>query len=530
MKKGKKLLSIVLSSAIFATLAGCGNTEPAADTASSSSVAAAEEAATEDASEAKTEDKKYSKEWDGDITNIKILLYDLRGTGDKSEEVVKKMNEITEKTIGVHADITWAATANYANTANLALSSGEQLDLMTVMPMDPVSFNALIANNQLMDISDIMEEEAPETMAEMGDYLSGMSVNGKIYGIPCWRNYASAIYLIMRNDVLEQVGMLDKAKNMTKWSEAEEIWKAVKDQTDFAPLGSYRSQAGMMANKDSFAEAKPWDTLGDVYTLVFTDDQGNVSLTLDNPDFLSMLKEQQRYWDEGLVYKDVLTNQDHVDTLTKAGVVFSSIQTSEMGVETAKKEATGIDETCIEVMKNMVGSSYVNKFGMAVPVTAQEPEAAVRWVNAVWTNPELENLLVWGVEGSDYINKDGVAAYPSAEAENSVYHNADFVYGNYFNALPWEGNDVDFRQQAMDYLKSATISPLMGFTPNTSELTNTMTAISTVYQKYYKQVLFGAASDEDIDNYRSELKTAGIDEYINTLQKQLTEWKEVTGK
>ncbi len=527
----KRLMAGLLSTVMLAALlTACDSGEAAAAPAEEAveEVAAAAEEATEAAAEAVEETAEaVSGEWEGDVDNIEVLFFDLRGVGENAQPVVDAMNEITAKKAGVTINARWASVAEYANAVSLALSSGEQLDLVGIMPMDPASFQAMVANGQLMDITDMLQEDGTELLDMMGDYIYGMSNNGRILGVPTWRNYSSALYLIMRNDILEQVGMLEKAQNMTSWSEMEEIWAAVAD-SDFtgSAFGSYRQQAGTLLNADKFADAKPYDNLSDIYNLVFTDNDGNVSLTLENADYVETLMEQKAYWDNGWTYKDALTTEEHVDTLTKAGIIFSSFQTSEMGVETSKKEATGYEETCIEVSKNMLGSSYVNKFGMAVPVTAQEPEAAVRWLNAVWTDPELENLLIWGIEGEDYvITETGEADFPEGTDGNVPYHGADFVMGNYFNAYPWAGNGANFRQEAFDYLMDSEISPYMGFTADNSELANTMTAINSVYQKYSKSILNGAFEEADIDAYIAELKTAGVEDYLGAMQEQLDAWR-----
>ena len=528
----RKIMAGLLSAAVLvAALTAC-DAGAAATTAPAEDAAAAVEEAAEAVEEAAEEVAEVaeaaSEEWEGDVDEINILFFDLRGVGENSKEVLDAMNEITAKKAGVKiAQARFGTVAEYGNAVSLALSSGEQLDVVGLFPADPASFQAMVANGQLMDITDLMEEYGKETLDMMGDYIYGMSNNGRILGLPCWRNYSSALYLIMRNDVLEDLGLMEKAQAMTSWSEMEEIWAAVAESGfNGSEFGSYRQQAGTLLNADKFADAKPYDNLSDAYGLVFTDGEGNVSLTLENPDYIESLEAQKGYWDNGWVYKDALTTEEHVDTLTKAGIIFSSFQTSEMGVETSKKEATGYDETCIEVSKNMLGSSYVNKFGMAVPVTAQEPEAAVRWLNAVWTDPELENLLIWGIEGRDYVvTETGEADFPEGSDGNVPYHGADFVMGNYFNAYPWAGNGGDFRQKAFDYLMDSEISPYMGFTADNSELANTMTAINSVFQKYSRSILFGAYADGDIDKYIAELKTAGVDEYLGIMQSQLDAWR-----
>ncbi|MBR2121502.1 MAG: ABC transporter substrate-binding protein [Lachnospiraceae bacterium] len=543
----KRFFAILLAGAMLAAaISACDAGAAAPAEPAQEAAEAVEEAAeaTEEVAEAAEEvaeaaeevvEEPAAEEWEGDVDEINVLFFDLRGVGENAQPIIDAMNEITAKKAGVVIkNARWAAVAEYANAVSLGLSSGEQLDIVGVMPMAPASFSSMVAAGQLTDLTDIIDEEAPELRDLMGEYLSGMSVNGQILGVPCFRNYASAMYIIMRDDILESVGMLDKAKALDSWSGLEEIWAAVK-ASDFngAEWGSARMQAGLLANADKFADSVPYDVLGDSYNLVFTDNDGHVSLSLENPDFVDGLTKQKAYWDADYCYKDGLTTEEHVDTLTKAGIIFSSIQTSEMGVEAAKKEATGYDETCIEVNKNMLTSSHVNKFGMAVPVTAQEPEAAVRWLAAVWTDPVLENLLIWGIEGEDYvITETGEADFPEGTDGNVKYHGADFVMGNYFNALPWVGNGVggNFRQAAYDYLVSSDVSPYMGFTSDNSGLDNTITAINSVYNKWGKTISFGAWEEGDIEAYIAELKTAGVEDYLGAMQEQLDAWRAAVGE
>jgi putative aldouronate transport system substrate-binding protein len=380
-----------------------------------------------------------------------------------------------------------------------------------------------------MDITEYLEEDAQETLDLVGDYINALKVNGGIYGVPCFRNYASGIYLIMRKDILEEAGVLEKAQNMTTWAEVEEVFDAVYGLNSISVIGQTKNllmQTGNIFSGEAFSDVVSFDALGDIMNIVFCDMDGNVSLLPANENFREQQDRVREWYNKGWVYKDSVITDDHIDTLIKAGVVFSAVETSEMGVETSKQEATGYEVVCVELSKNLLGSSYVNKFGLGVPVTAQEPEAAVRWINAVMTDPVLENLLIWGEEGTDYVIVDGEADFPEGVAADSVrYHGADFVYGNYFNALPWKGNGANFRQEAYEYLTSAPISPFLGFTCDQSDLNNIMTALTAVVDKYKGDILCGVYTDEEYDAYLSELATAGADEYLGAYQDQLDAWK-----
>ena len=531
------LLSVIMAGAM---MAGCGGeaaapaaTEPEAEVVEEAAEAAEEtaeaaEEAVEETAEAVEEAAEEAPAFD-EITEIEVVLSDLRGVADNAQPIIDAMNAITEETCGVHANIKFLATSDYRSQLPLMLASGDQVDVMTIFVGDPVGFTSFMANGQLLDITDYLEEDGPELLELIDDYKEGMSDAGRIYGIPCFRNYASANYLIMRQDILDELGLLDQAQNITKFSEIEEIFGKVGEETNLAPTGSCLIEVGtgIIYKSDDIDDQIVFDTLGDQMNLVYTDmESGKVSLLLENPDFKAMMDRMVTWRANDWIEKDREISSDHVDTLMKAGTVFSSIQTSEMGVETAKKEATGYDVIVKELSKNLLGSSYVNKFGLGVSITSQEPEAAVRWMNALYTDPRLENLLIWGEEGKDYVVTDGEADFPEGiTVENVAYHSTDFMYGNYFNCLPWKGQGADFRQRAYDYLRSAEISPYMGFSVNMGDIQNLLTAVNSVHEKYYKAVWYGNYDDATWQKYVDELKVAGIDEFLGAYQAQLDEWK-----
>lgn len=545
----KRVLSLVLAGILSAAaLAGCASgeaaaTAPAAPAAGEAAEAVEEaveetaeaaEEAVEETAEAAEETAEETAEaaegWDGDVTEINVLLYDLRGVSENAGPIIEAANEITAAKAGVVANVHWAGGGDYPTQVGLEIASGEQLDVCSIIPRDPASFTAMIGNSQLMDITEYLEEDGQETLDLVGDYMNGLTVNGAIYGVPCYRNYASGIYLIMRKDILEKAGVLELAQNMTTWAEVEEVFEAVNALNELAVIGQTKNvlqQPGNLYSGEKFSDVVSYDSLGDIMNVVFCDMDGTISLLPENEDFRAQQDRVREWYNNGWVYKDSVITDDHIDTLIKAGVVFSAVETSEMGVETSKQEATGYEVVCVELSKNLLGSSYVNKFGLGVPVTSQEPEAAVRWINCVMNDPELENLLIWGQEGKDYVVVDGEADYPEGvTAETVKYHGADFVFGNYFNAYPWKGNGADFRERALAYLESAPISPFLGFTCDQSDLNNVMTAINSVVDKYKADIYCGVYDDAEYDAYISELKTAGVDEYLAAYQEQLDAWRD----
>ena len=90
----------------------------------------------------------------------------------------------------------WATSANYTTTLSLKISSGEHVDIASIMPQAPADFYSLVSAGQLTDITDLLNEYGQETIELMGDYINGMASKVSIYGAPCFRNYASCLYII----------------------------------------------------------------------------------------------------------------------------------------------------------------------------------------------------------------------------------------------------------------------------------------------------------------------------------------------
>ena len=126
----RKIMAGLLSAAVLvAALTAC-DAGAAATTAPAEDAAAAVEEAAEAVEEAAEEVAEVaeaaSEEWEGDVDEINILFFDLRGVGENSKEVLDAMNEITAKKAGVKiAQARFGAVAEYGNAVSLALSSGE---------------------------------------------------------------------------------------------------------------------------------------------------------------------------------------------------------------------------------------------------------------------------------------------------------------------------------------------------------------------------------------------------------------------
>lgn len=484
--------------------------------------APAEEAAEPETAEAPAEEAAAPE--DEDVTTIKLLLIDIRGNSTEGmQAVIDAMNDITREKIGVVAEATWDTLGNHGQNVNLAISANEPYDLVATL-VAPADFAPMYSAGQLMDVTEILEEYAPDLFDVMGPFIYAESVGGRIYGVANLYNYASNGYILMRKDLLEQYDLLDDADNAVTWDDMVEVWKKLSEETGMVALGDTTSVRTIYAS-DVIDEAIGFDNIGENYTLLGTDTEGNVFCLLDDEGYRKQQERVREWYNDGLVYKDlVYSAEDTPDNLIAANTTFAYIHHSELGVEVAKEQATGYPMYARKT--SSIPLKAVTR-GLCFPITCQEPEAAAKWLNELYTNPELQNLITWGIEGKDYVVEDGMARYPDGvDTSNVSYHGYDFMYGNNYNALPWTGTSADFRELCKADVAAHAVSPYSGFVADLSGMDDLMAAISTCYDKYYKKITYGAWTDEDWENYRNELSAAGLDDYLNTYQTQLKEFLE----
>lgn len=468
-----------------------------------------------------------------DMAEIILSMFAMGEIPKDVQLVEDAINAITEPEVNVHVTLDVLESGNYVQQVSLRMSSMEKMDIMLLNPSGAASFANMYAANQLTPLSDLLEEYGKDISATLGDLVNSMRVGGDIYGLPRNASMVSSDYICMRTDILEDLGLLEKAQNMTSFTEFEEILAEVKENYDLAPIvassgGTVLSVAGV-AMKDQFADCTSIDVLNDTMKILSVEPG---STTIKNffatEDYAQMAERVRGWYDKGYVYKDSTTTTDNAENIVKQNAAFSWISTSEIGVEAAKRDATGYDITCVKIDTHIIGTSNCTKFAWAVPITSDEPEAAVKVLNLMYKDGRISTLLAWGVEGEHYVlDEDGVAHYPEGvTAENCGYHMVDFLAPNQLEVPVWEGADPNLREQMKEEMEKAPISQFLGFTMDSTKVSNEVSAILNCLDEYMPMIESGVGSAEDLDRFIEKLDACGVDKYVAEAQKQLNEWLE----
>lgn len=282
------------------------------------------------------------------------------------------------------------------------------------------------------------------------------------------------------------------------------------------------SNSGCIYQGENISDSYIFDPLGDAYFAAATDQEGNAINLVAMEESKNQFKMFKKWMDAGYMYPDSAYDSTGAKELFNQGVLFSVFAASEYGVESSWKASSGYDCECYLVGEAPLNTSNVQKFGLVLPTTCKEPEATMKFINLLYTNSEVMNLITWGIEGESYEVADGVAQYiGDADALTSGFHNNDYKIGNSFLCLPWSGSSSTFRDDALKVFKAALASNYLGLTIDTSGKDSLISAISAVSDEFHGQMCGGFYTDELYQEYLEKLEAAGIDEYIVLYQESI---------
>ncbi len=465
-----------------------------------------------------------------DMAEINVMVMSLGPMGDGKNAVEDAVNTITEKEINTHVTLTYVEVGSYAQQLSLAITGNEKVDLCLLTPIPTASFNTLVAQNQLVPLNDLLTQYAPETLGVIGELVKGTTVNGNTYALPVYRDLSSYGYITARKDLVEAAGQLDSFNNMKTWTDFENIMKAVTAKNDIAGISNGDTAGNVMIlggadfSSDNFAENYTFDTLGDSSKVIYCDENGKVMNLFETTAYKQMIDRVRQWYQEDLVYKDAPTSKETADSLLKSNVTFSNVCMGETNIAANKSALVGHEMIVKQVTPFMLNTAATTKFAWGVPVCAKEQEAAVKFLNLMYTNKDIMNTLCWGIEGRDYVVTDGVANFPEGVTmDNAAYHSSDFLWGNSFIAYPWD-SAADEREVSKANTDSMPVSPFLGFSCDTSNISNELTAISNVVSEYAPGLESGTT--DNYDEFIKKLKDVGVDKLVAEYQTQLDAWRD----
>ncbi len=444
------------------------------------------------------------------------------------------INDYIEKTypeLDVAISLQLFGLPDFFEKIPLALSSGTQMDVFLT-----VSLASDVARGMLYPLDDLLDQHGQNLQAIMAkDFGEGAfdctTFKGNIYAVPVNKAVAIPMMILYDEDYLAELGYT--ADDINTLDDIEKIMDdclaKLPNVTPFHPINQ-----GNTCMLLWLLQEYQIDRLGDSsftgpFSGVAMGDSSQVINFYETDAFKSGMTKMHEWYLKGYIQKDAATTQAIASEYFSAKrCLFSLGGYSSESAATAISAQTGSKIGMKQISQYYMDTSAISVV-MGIGSTTKVPEASMKMLDLIYTDPFIMNTILFGVEGEDYINTDGIYwSYPEGKDANSVAYTAALcsgVIGSESIQLIALGGDSESVQKALANNVSSNRSPFFGFVFDPSRVKNEVAAVTAVNDQYIKGLECGSLDPETaIAEFNNALYAAGLQTIIDEKQAQLDAW------
>ncbi|BBI31885.1 ABC transporter substrate-binding protein [Cohnella abietis] len=511
----KKQFVIILSLVVIlgVILSGCGDSKN--NNASSPAASPAESSTSPSSSEEPSDSVKL------DPYKL-VMVYPGGNPKDLKlveEEMSKYLTEKINATIELKP-IDWGA---WADKSNLMFTSNDKFDLIFTAAW--LQYNSNVAKGQFLELDKLIDQYGQGAKETLGpDWIKGSQVNGHNYGLPTLKEFAGAAGLLFRKDLVEKYNIDLNAINTM--DDLTPIFQTIKDkEPGVTPLVQ-----SLSLNLPGLISGYSLDYLGDSYGVVDPDSGDLKVVNMFETKKYTDAVQQMRKWNKaGFINKDASTiKDDQLYNVMKAGKGFAFAASTKPGKNAEMSTQLGVDLLQKDLIKPQTTTSEASGAMLAISRTSGNPERAMMFLNLLYTDQYLINLLDFGIEGKHYVKSaDNVLDFPEGvTAQTSGYNpGAAWMFGNQLNTYLWSNEDPNKWNKFKEFNDSSTKSLALGFVWDPTNVKNEVAAVANARTEFSGAIQTGTIDpDKFLPQFNQKLKDAGLDKIIEEKQKQLDAW------
>lgn len=513
----KRIISVILAAAMAGTLAACGSSS--GSSADTTAPAASDSADTADGAAA------ASTDYFDTTQHLVVAFPTWTGAPKDLDLVTGEINKILLEKHNIEIEMQIGDSGSYSQNLTLELAGGQQLDLVSTLF---AGYTNLVNQGYLMDL------EQDDLLATYGDgivdaigqeYVDMCRVGGVLYGITNTRDYATGRGCIaVGTEYLEGIGYKfpDTEEEIIPITDAELEDIFAKLHETYPDLEVYRPAANDLVQQSEI------DQIGGTNFGVLTNygQEPTIQDLFTSDNYKDFCTRVYNWNQKGYISKDAATDTTSVGQLVKDGVLMAYGTSGKPGSKAQESLGDGRDMTIFQTKDDYMASSNVASYPWAIPISSANPQAAMVLMKALYTDPDIANLFVYGIEGTHYeLDADGLID-TSKGTSSGNYGTLPWLYPNQFLTTPTTGNAADLWDQIRTFNDEAKKSSAAGFAFDSTQVATQLAACTNIYNEYQKQLEYGFLDPEvGLPEIEEKMMAAGLQDIIDAKQSQLDAWK-----
>lgn len=529
MKKGmKKLVSVLLTTAMATgMLAGCGGSSDKKDASDATGTSTESKESTTASSEGGEKSAVDTSE------HVDLTMYLIGDRTPDFDEVYGKINEILEQKLNCSLKVEFLSWGEHDAKYSLLFSSQEDFDLIFTAS-SWCHYEQTVALGGFAPMSEeFIQTYAPDIWKVVPEMAWDQAkIDGTIYMVPNYTNEFGQDVIAVRGDLMKKYGF-DEIAN---WDEMMKFYKAC------AADGIYASQGGPWFQ---YFQTQGYSTTGGApkggeLVLYNAQNPDNLEFTyvVDWDGFRDYCVQMKELADAGCWSSDVLNSGDERQTGLLTGRTACMIWNTGSCMKFAKQANAENPDWNVTILDPVTSqpkkvNSYINN-GVAINATSKNKERAMMVLNEFYTNPDVYDLAMLGIEGKHWkaVGDDQYKVidetnYGVSSNCNWGWNNADITRKEFIENRTALDDTYDALQEAFNNnIKPAHVYD--GFNFDSTEVSTQFAAVEAALGNYYNPLINGLVDDVDksIAEMKSALESAGIQTILDEMNKQAKEYVE----
>lgn len=518
----KKVLSMFFAmTMVFGLMTGCGSEKEAANSVTANNETTGKEStseATETGSGSQTESTESVIDFTEDPYVVDIQFTGLFEENNDLAAVEEAINAITLPQINCKVHIVPGFIGELPNETSLAIAGGEKIDIVTVGLTQSIS--SMVPDGLLLGLDDLIAQRGANVAAATADVAEAQKINGVTYGISGYTYPAMSAGFVYNKTMADKYG-IDMHDKMTM-DELKTAGETLKENGVY--LTSFGNSSQL--NYKFFKLADIYGGSGEYGVVLNPSESTTIENIFASESFADYCKVIKDWNDSGFLPADQLTDTTTVQEYFSQQKIFGT-STAYTVNQIASWLTPDFETGIIQLDDAGINTSSVTEYMLGIASTCERPDKAMDFINLLYGNADVANLLQYGIEGTDYVAVEGTENVITFDGTSNEDHNgyySPFVhFGDPMNLKIVTPLTDSYYDDLKTFNDSAKKSLAFGYSFDGADYSAETGAISSVLTEKMPMLNAGQIADADaaIAELVSALEAAGINDVIAANQKQL---------
>lgn len=375
----------------------------------------------------------------------------------------------------------------------------------------------IIRQGNLLELSGLLDTPAGQTLYAAFSEAEWKSAetDGKIYCIPNQLSYTAAPYFAFNREYFseEEIAGFDGSLSGLCTLIGTKDWSGVSmpvywglPLADLGGLDRYVMMQGAYVDVDTGTAYNPYET-----------------------DFLNDIVKQLFY-----LHDHGYFGADDLGYFTSSEDLKRSLAAGDFGVLAGYEDSWSLEELRAQLIIYELPYRMVSNISVTTGICAssEHPEEAMELLSLLYTDAEYANLLLLGMEGTDYQLLDGVVC--NMEGEKLAWLPFEMVLGIFDNVYPAEYDvfpiDRKARKAALYSSPLLLKNPYLGVQIDRQDFTEEMYALAELPDTCLRSAFQYGSAEQFLEAASAKMDGSGFAGMKEILETQLREWRELYGE